>query len=268
MAGMKEKLPPLSRLLRRKTAHLFKTIAGLTWAGTGERLQSFRLKTKIKLVLLVLFAVVTLLGMLGGYYVQRTSTNAILMMQENYQAINYTKGMSQAVNDMVWAIALENSSQSYRRQQLRKASDDFERYLNMQLKKVTAQEEQDLTEQLKRDYETFSVSLQLMAATKEVPVNLYMQQLNIQTMLQSVHDLNDKMIRQRTTDATKIADRVTLGMVILGVSERPGFGVSIASMYASVHDGTIPSVRLGRRIVIPTASVKALLGITGPPAAG
>lgn len=211
-----EKLPKMARLAKIKTARFVQAIPKFTRAGIGEQLQRLRLKTKIKLVLLVLFAVVTLLGMLGGYYVQRTSTQTIIQIQKNYQAINYTRGMSQAVNDMVMTISLENSSPTYRRQELRKATGNFELNLNMQLKKVTAPEEQDITEQLKKDYEDFKANLQQMAATKEVPVDLYMQKQYIQDLLQSVHNLNDKMIRQQTEEATRIADRVTLGMIILG----------------------------------------------------
>ncbi|MBK9016313.1 MAG: HAMP domain-containing protein [Saprospiraceae bacterium] len=167
-------------------------------------------------MLLVLFGVVTLLGMLGGYYVQRTSTDSLLMMQENYQAINYTRGMSKAVNEMLVTMTLEKTAPSYRSQELRKASDEFELYLNMQLKKVTAKEEQDLTEQLKRDFESFRENLKQVAATNEVSIDIYMQKRYIDEILESVHDLNDKMIRQRTDEATRIANQVTLGMVILG----------------------------------------------------
>ncbi len=210
------KLPQLFRLFRRRIAGTLNSILDLTPSEANDQLHNLRLKTKIRLVLLILFGVVTLLGMLGGYYVQRTSTTSILMMQENYQAIRYTKGMSQAVNDMIATMALENTSQSYRRQELRKASDEFELYLNMQLKKVTEKEELELTDRLKNDYEIFRARLQQMADTKEVPVDLFMQKQYIQDMLESVYDLNEKMIHQRTAEATKIADRVTLGMVILG----------------------------------------------------
>lgn len=215
-AKLVDKLPQIARLVKIKATRFIKTIPNFTRTSISERLQRLRLKTKIKLVLLVLFAVVTLLGMLGGYYVQRTSTQTIIQIQKNYQAINYTRGMSQAVNDMVMTISLENSSPTYRRQELRKATGNFELNLNMQLKKVTAPEEQDITEQLKKDYEDFKANLQQMAATKEVPVDLYMQKQYIQDLLQSVHNLNDKMIRQQTEEATRIADRVTLGMIILG----------------------------------------------------
>lgn len=179
-------------------------------------IQSWQLKAKIRMTLVILFMVVTLLGALGGYFVQRTSTNAILMMQENYQAINYTTQMSQAVNEMVLAIALENSSTSYRRQQLRRATDNFESYLNLQLKKVADKQEQSLTNQLQRDYQIFRNSLMNMEFGQEVSVNVYMQQRNIQDILQSVHDMNDKMLRKRTEEANRIANQVTIAMLCLG----------------------------------------------------
>ncbi len=216
-AKIKENSLPALRLAKRNFKHFTKTIAGLTPAGAKEMLQGLRLRTKIRLVLLTLFAVVTLLGMLGGYFVQRTSTQTILRIQENYQAINYTKEMSKAINDMVMNISLENSSPSYRRQELRKATDLFERNLNMQLDKMTTPEEVEITKQLKEDYEIFKTYLRQMAATKEVPVDLYMQRAYIQDMLQYVHNLNDKMIRLQMADASRIADKVAIGMIILGM---------------------------------------------------
>ncbi len=217
IVATKEKMPSLSRLFRKKAAHFFKSISSMTRAGAREQLRNLRLKTKIVLVLLVLFGVVTMLGMLGGYYVQRTSTDSLLMMQENYQAINYTRGMSKAVNDMIVILTLEKTAPAYRNQVLRKASDEFERNLNMQLNKVTGKEEQELTEQLKRDFERFRDNLMLVSATNEVSTDLFMQKRYIESILESVHILNDKMIQQRTLEANKIANRVTLGMVVLGV---------------------------------------------------
>lgn len=181
-----------------------------------QYIKSLRLRAKIRLALLVLLSTVTLLGVLGGYYVQRTSNSAIQMLRENYVTINYTKEMSKALNDMLLAITLEKSSPSYRRTQLRKASDTFESYLNLQSGKATEQEERELTSQLKQDFEDFKIMLSSLQFTNEVPVELYMQKLNIQDILQSVHDMNDTMIRQRTDEATEFANQMTRGMIILG----------------------------------------------------
>lgn len=188
------------------------------WTASSiiKSLDALKLKTKIRIALVILFAAITLLGALGGYYVQRTSNNAILMIRDNYNTINYAKEMSKAMNDMVYSIALENSSPAYRRQQLRKASDNFEAYLNLQLQKVSGQEEQELTEQLRRDFEFFREDMRQIQFSNEVPVGVYMKVLNMQTILESVHDMNEKIIRQRTEEASDIADRVTLIMIVLG----------------------------------------------------
>lgn len=39
------------------------------------------------------------------------------------------------------------------------------------------------------------------------------------------------------------------------------FGISRASAYEGVRTGEIPSIRIGRRIVVPTAAVCQMLGI-------
>jgi PAS domain S-box-containing protein len=181
-----------------------------------KRFEALRLITKIRIGLIILFAGITTLGSVGGYYVQRTSNNAILMIQENYNTINYAKEMSKAMNDMVWAVTLENSSAQFRRKELRRASDYFERYQNLLLEKVSGQEE-ELTEQLRRDFKSFHDDLSKMESLSEVPVGLYMKVLNVEKLLKSVHDLNEKIIRQRTEEASRIANKVTLIMICLGL---------------------------------------------------
>ena len=39
--------------------------------------------------------------------------------------------------------------------------------------------------------------------------------------------------------------------------------VSRASAYKAVHSGAIPSIRLGRRVLVPTAPLLSLLGLSG-----
>jgi len=38
-------------------------------------------------------------------------------------------------------------------------------------------------------------------------------------------------------------------------------GISRSTAYAAVNDGEIPSIRLGRRLVVPTAPLLRMLGI-------
>jgi len=197
--------------VKKQTADFFKSIA----LPKGGHFKDLRLKTKIRLVLLILFAVVTMIGMLGGYYVQRTATHSILVLKDNYLAIDYAQKMSQAINDMTATVTLQGAAESYRRQELRKASDKFELYMNMLLSMNNAKDK-NIDESLRRDYDAFSSSLKSLDTLNEVTTEVYMQKLNLQGRLQAMHDLNEKVILQRTEEATKMANRVTMGMVILG----------------------------------------------------
>ncbi|MFA7482200.1 MAG: helix-turn-helix domain-containing protein [Vulcanimicrobiota bacterium] len=44
-------------------------------------------------------------------------------------------------------------------------------------------------------------------------------------------------------------------------------GISRQSAYQAVRDGAIPSIRLGRRIVIPVHALEAMLGVDSTPVA-
>jgi PAS domain S-box-containing protein len=200
----------------RKAAIFPEFLLNLSPRRITTLLQSLRLKAKLRIALLLLFAAITFLGVMGGYYIQKTSNNAILMLRENYHSINYTVGMSRAMNDMILAISLQHSSDSYRRQQLRKASDEFETYLNLQSSKVSGQQEQQLTNELKQDFMLFKEHLKNIEFANEVPVDVYMKQLNLRGLLESVHDLNERMILQRTQEAGHIANQVTKYIIILG----------------------------------------------------
>ncbi len=178
--------------------------------------QNLQLRTKIRVVLLILFAVVTLIGVLAGYFVQRTTTNTLLMMRENYNSINYTRKMSESLNEMVMVFGLETSTPTFRRQELRKAAAQFERYHKLQMDKVKGEEERLRTEELKESFVLFKSNLMQMADANEVSVNLYMQKQYIDELLQSVFDLNEKMMKAREEDARQIANKASLTMIILG----------------------------------------------------
>jgi predicted DNA-binding transcriptional regulator AlpA len=46
------------------------------------------------------------------------------------------------------------------------------------------------------------------------------------------------------------------------VWENGWLGLGRSSLYAAVRDGSVPSLRIGGRIVIPTSELRRLLGLT------
>lgn len=64
---------------------------------------------------------------------------------------------------------------------------------------------------------------------------------------------------------TEIPDPLTEPVVSV---ERAGkcLGVSRSTAYLAAREGTIPTIRLGRRLVVPTAALRRLLELDDPAA--
>ncbi|MDF0532533.1 helix-turn-helix domain-containing protein [Tsukamurella sp. 8F] len=59
------------------------------------------------------------------------------------------------------------------------------------------------------------------------------------------------------TDADELRSRVSISVPRAGQI----LGVSRATAYALVERGEVPSVRVGGRVLVPTAALRALLGV-------
>jgi PAS domain S-box-containing protein len=188
----------------------------LTASNFFRNMNSLKLKVKIRIALVVLFAAITLLGVLGGYYVQRTSNDAILTIRGSQNSINHVMEMYRTMNDMVYAVTLEGSANSLRRQELIQADAKFQRYFNLLEDKMIAEKELQLMSKLKVGYEDFKNGLFRSVISNEVQISTYMKILNLNDILQDVQNLNKKIIDTQVEEAGDIANRVTMYMVLLG----------------------------------------------------
>ncbi len=188
----------------------------LTASNFFRHMNSLKLKVKIRIALVVLFAAITLLGVLGGYYVQRTSNDAILTIRGSQNSINHVMEMYRTMNDMVYAVTLEGSANSLRRQELIQADAKFQRYFNLLNDKMTGEKELQLMSNLKMAYEDFKNELFRSVSSSEVQVSTYMKIRYVNNILQDVQDLNKKIIDNQVKEAGDIANRVTMYMVLLG----------------------------------------------------
>ncbi|RME00174.1 MAG: HAMP domain-containing protein, partial [Bacteroidetes bacterium] len=183
-------------------------------AAIIERLNGLTLRKKIRALMLLLFAIFTSLGLVGGYYVQRTSNNMLLMLNDNYTTLQYTNIMSQAVNDIFWAVNIKGGAPSFKRLELEKAFGQFELYFNLFERKVSTEAEKELLEELKVDYEISKNGLRQIVDSGEVPFDMHMKRKYILSMLQNIYDLNTSIIEKRTQEANDLANRVTLYLIV------------------------------------------------------
>ena len=188
----------------------------LTPKSILQHLNSLKLKVKIRIALIVLFAAITLLGMLSGYYVQRTSNEAIITIRGSQNSIGYVMEIYETVNDMVYAVTLEGSSKFLRRQELLQADSKFERYFNLLEDKMTAEQDFRLMSNLKMAYDSFKEDVFAASYSNEVQLGIYMKIEYVKGLLQELQELNEKIIDIHVKEAGEMANRVTMYMVMLG----------------------------------------------------
>ena len=99
-------------------------------------LPNLNFKAKIRLVLLLLFSIMTVLGILGAYFLDRIAGNSVDMLNTNLRTLKYTQEMWLALNESISILTTYDIATKESRLQLRKSFDRFELYLGMQTELV------------------------------------------------------------------------------------------------------------------------------------
>lgn len=173
------------------------------------------IKSKIRLVLLILFGAITLFAFLGNHYLQQQAEISISLMQDNYRTLKYTREMTNGLNDIVSTLSLKDGSLTFRRTNLRKAFGKFERYLDLQEKNITETGESDVTNQLHDNFETFKELAWSLQNEKKMTPGVYIQILNIQELLKTVNDINEEAVLRKTDKAKRVSDRISFYTIVL-----------------------------------------------------
>jgi NtrC-family two-component system sensor histidine kinase KinB len=178
---------------------------------------NLNIKTKIIFALLILFATITFLGLLGSHYLDRTANDSVAMMQDNYRSIQNTREMSLALQEMVQPLQLLDMVKGEKRKKIKSASSKFERHLNLQSNKYLGEEETRLTEELRGDFTDFRDRiLDSLSTDGAFSYGLYFQGQHLNALLKDVYELNEASFTAKTNQANEIADRITMYSIIIG----------------------------------------------------
>lgn len=101
---------------------------------------AIKLKTKVALGGIFLFALLILVGAVSFYYFNRITEEAGDIIKDNYETLNYSRDM---LNEMD-ALSGKDSSKGY---------FNFEQHLQLQEKNITEPGEKELTESLRKNFE-------------------------------------------------------------------------------------------------------------------
>ena len=179
-------------------------------------LSNVNFKAKIRVMLLVLFSIMTILGVLGAYFLDRISDNSVEMMNTNLRTLTYTQDMWQALNTSISILSTQDLSDKASRRELRRAFDHFESRLNLQ-SQVIDPTQLGLVDTLRRDFEIIRSQTQQKINQGELAFEDVIQStLGIQRILDQVYQVNKESIRQKTDWASRQANRVTLAIILFG----------------------------------------------------
>ncbi|MEI7581089.1 ATP-binding protein [Runella sp.] len=147
-----------------------------------------KLKTKLRLALTFLFAVILLLGTLGAWYLKKLSNEAQEILKDNYISLEYVRNMRNVIDENAWK------------------NEDvllFENNLLKQEQNLTEVGESEATQQLRSHFNAFR-------QTRDSS-RIYL----INKQLAKISDVNMQAIVRKNAQVKKTADEVYSYMVLI-----------------------------------------------------
>lgn len=153
------------------------------------------IKTKLRLGFGVLFIIILMLGSLSAYYINKLATDAKLVLQDNYETLEYSRLM---LNELDKPEIKADEA----------ALKRFENQLLKQENNITEEGEAALTAKLRYHFEQLKVV--------DDALNFNTHQQEIRNSLNKIMDLNLKSIIKKNEVAKKTADSATFFLVFWG----------------------------------------------------
>ncbi|MEK7257856.1 MAG: histidine kinase dimerization/phospho-acceptor domain-containing protein, partial [Bacteroidota bacterium] len=205
--------------LLRLAVSFFATLHKLTLGRLIERFSALRLKAKIRIALITLFATVTILGIVGGYYVQEVSSKNLKTMQECRSWMSNAEGMSSALNRVVSVLTLKQYEDVIaKRSELKGAFSEFERYLNRQMGMAMPDSQKIVMGEIQKWYGMLREQLPEIAISANqapTPFEKILVQ-DLQKKLQVVFAQNQDFMESKIMEALTTANHITKWMVVFG----------------------------------------------------
>lgn len=148
-----------------------------------------KIKTKIRLGLLFLLALIFLLAFTGSFYVNKLADISSAILKDNYESIQYTKNMIQALDEGDDRLAI----------------DRFEQNLSAQEHNITEIGEKDATRETREIFDLYK-------SGKRDPVTASL----LRQKILHVQDLNMQAILRKNQSSTQTTRRIFTYISILG----------------------------------------------------
>lgn len=184
-----------------------------------------KLKTKILLLLSILFLIILILGVMGSQFISMLSRDSGAIIKDNYKSIEYTSKMLKAL-DGLYILHTERNLLKYD-SSIKSASEQanliklFNDNYRSEEENITEQGEEEIVSELKQDYSGF---LDLLNKAGKSSDFTYAAQLkdkyeDIRNSITGIYKINSNAIINKNAKAASTARQVTNSMIILtGIS--------------------------------------------------
>lgn len=166
-----------------------------------------KIKHQLLLSFGFLFAVILLLGGVGSYYIYRLARDSRAIIQDNNRSLDFMQEIDEALDDIQFLLA-SPSAAGYE-----EPLSVIRKNLNLQQANITERGEERLTLRLKTLTDRLDEAL---AANPPDALAIHSEIHEINTLVNTIFNLNQDAIEQRNQTAGKTADEVFLYMIIFG----------------------------------------------------
>ena len=177
---------------------------------------NLKIRTKVLLGILFLFAEFALIGGLSIYYISSIKYSSELMIKNNYWSVHYSENMIQAIDETQTAASslfLNKQQSAYDKNSFSVSCKKFEENLNLEERNITEFGEKELVESIKQNYSKYKAlvsgkqvdnisdkagyySANILPLVNEVKAKIFsVSTLNMQSIVQKNESLNETIRR-------------------------------------------------------------------------
>ncbi|PIY10181.1 MAG: hypothetical protein COZ18_06570 [Flexibacter sp. CG_4_10_14_3_um_filter_32_15] len=190
-----------------------------------------RLRTKLFIGLMMLFVVISLLAVVGGYAVYKLEKSSEGVLADNFTSIDYTVAMLSSLDEARQAQQIMLHDPNYSSQitsNYKKAKADFEHNFELQSANITEQNEAELVTELHTNYTNYIANFETAQTKNNLSISLYANQIEpayqaTKSQVLVIYNLNKKAVLARNAYAKELADNnsifiITLGLLSVGLT--------------------------------------------------
>ncbi|WP_338759894.1 HAMP domain-containing protein [Bernardetia sp. ABR2-2B] len=184
-----------------------------------------RLRTKLFTGLMILFVVISLLTVVGGYAVYKLDKSSEAILADNFASIDYTVEMLNSLDEIRQAQQTMLHNPNYSNQiatNYEKAKENFEKSFELQATNITEHNEAEIVAELHEQYNMYVSIFEAAQTNKNLKIDFYNKKTEpayqkIKNQILVIYTLNKNAVLARNEYAREIADNNSVFIMTLGV---------------------------------------------------